>query len=232
MRILRRPLDLGLVTLFVVSVAMVLLSHEDFFVRDLMCAHMRCPELSHAKAWQKIIYDLAIGSVISLLFYSLVVRLPEHGRRQRIKRSFRGRYRQFKEGCIAVILGLADGSYFAGLPEQLVDQEKFRTYFKEGDRWNTFLNALDEGSLRELKALLEIFRDEVVFVLSSTDIRDEEPFEFLKRLSAVIRSMQDTTPDYDDVKSFSHFLWEMFAGWDFSTGYRKQDVVEEMIASI
>src|ERR1700730_13055871 len=54
------------------------------------------------------------------------------------------------------------------------------------ERWHA-LNNLDERSLRELMTLLEIFRDDIVFVLNTQDIPSAEPVEFLKRLSAAIR---------------------------------------------
>jgi hypothetical protein len=71
-----------------------------------------------------------------------------------------------------------------------------------------------------------------MFVLGSVDIRDEEAFDHLKRMSAAIRSMRDTTLGYDETKAFSGFLWQVFAGWDWITGYRKQDIIKEMINSI
>jgi hypothetical protein len=155
MSIFRRPLDLCLLTLFAASAALILLANEDPFARDWLCTNVPCPELPHANAWRKIIYDLAIASMVSLIFYGLVVRLPDYQRRQRIKRSFAGRYRRFKEDCISVMLGVADGSYDAALPETLVDPEKFRAYFNEKvspsqTRWHAFQNNLDEVNLREL----------------------------------------------------------------------------------
>jgi hypothetical protein len=237
MSIFRRPLDLGLGVLFAISAALILIAHEDPFARDWLCANVLCPELPHAKAWRKTTYDLAVASMVSLIFYGLVVRLPEYQRRQRIKQSLAGGYQRFKENCINVMLGVADGSYGADLPETLIEQEKFRAYFKEQvsasqERWGVFLDNLDEGNLRELMTQLEIFRDEIVLVLGTTDIPRDEPFEFLKRLSAAIRSMRDTTLGYDQTKLFARFLWEVFAGWDRITGYRKGDIIKEMIESI
>jgi hypothetical protein len=233
----RRPLDLGLAALFVASALLILVAHEDPLVRDWLCANAPCPELPHAKYWLKIIYDLAVASAVSLIFYGLVVRLPDYQRRQRLKRSFAGRYRMFKEECIGIMLSVADGSYDSALPETLVDQGRFRAYFKESvspsqERWHAFLNNLNERNLRELTTQLDIFRDEIIFVLGSTDIPEEEPFEFLKRLSAAIRSMRDTTLDYDEAKPFARFLWEVFAGWNPITGYREGDIITRMIKSI
>jgi hypothetical protein len=79
---------------------------------------------------------------------------------------------------------------------------------------------------------MEIFRNELVFVLNNADIPKDEPFEFLKRLSAAIYSMKDISLGYDEVKSLARFLWSVFAGWDPSTGYREEDIVKKMIATI
>jgi hypothetical protein len=51
------------------------------------------------------------------------------------------------------MLLVADGSYSADLPETLIEQDKFRDYFGEKvapdrDRWDEFLNKLDERYLR------------------------------------------------------------------------------------
>jgi hypothetical protein len=72
-----------------------------------------------------------------------------------------------------------------------LDPEKFREYFKQRvtpdqERWHQFLNNLDEFYLGRLQTLMEQFRDELIFVLNNTDIPKDEPFEFLKRLSAAI----------------------------------------------
>jgi len=80
----------------VFSVAALFLANEDPFAREAVCAYWLCPVIANAKAWYKI-YDLAVGSVTSLLFYLLVVRLPDYQRRQRLKRSLERRYKDFRE---------------------------------------------------------------------------------------------------------------------------------------
>jgi hypothetical protein len=235
MRVLWRPLDWALIALLLVSITVILLTNEDPFFRNALCTRVPCPRIS--PAWHHIGYELAVGSVISLFFYWLVVRLPEYQRRQRIKRSFRTHYRRFKEDCISTILGVADGGYDVDLVDTLLAQPNFREYFKQKvsaseERWHRFLNNLDEANLRELKTSLEIFRVEVEFVLNTTNIPDDEAFEFLKRLSAATRSMQDTTLGYDETKVFSRFLWEVFAGFNIVSGYSEMDIIEKMIDSV
>jgi hypothetical protein len=130
MRVFKNPLDLSLIALSILSVAAIFIGHEDDFARRVVCMKLPCLELANAPAWQKIIYDLGIGSLISLIFYGLVVRLPERQKRLRIKRSFANHYRDFKEDCIATILMAADGTFEWGFHKTLVDQNKFREYFR------------------------------------------------------------------------------------------------------
>jgi hypothetical protein len=44
--------------------------------------------------------------------------------------------------------------------------------------------------------------------------------------------MQDKTLGYDDTKSLGNFLWSLFAGFDFITGYRERDIIQDMIDAI
>jgi len=237
---MKRFLDMALTTIFVLSVAALFFAHEDPFARDALCAHTRfChPALPDAKAWNKIFYDLAVGALVSVFFYLLVVRLPDYQRRQRLKRGLERHYRAFRKDCIEIMLLVADGTYLVGDPETLLEQDKFKDYFKEKvppgdrDRWDEFQNKLNEYYLPELLTRMEIFRDEITFVLNNTDIPKDEPFEFLKRLSAVIYSMKDVTLGYDELKPLSGFLWSVFTGWDWFKGYGKEDIVKKMISSI
>jgi hypothetical protein len=220
------------------SIAALLLAHEDPFVRKIVYEYTGFrPVVPNAKAWYKISYDLAVGALITLLFYLLVVRLPDFQRRQRLKRSLDKHYKAFREDCIQIMLLVADRTYSADVPEKLMDQDKFRDYFKEKvtpdrDRWDEFLNNLDERNLRELLTRMEIFRDELAFVLNNTDIPKDEPFEFLKRLIAAIYSMKDIKLGYDELKPLAGFLWSVFAGWDWIEGYREEDIVKKMIDAI
>ena len=124
--------DIALITIFVLSVAALFLAHEDPFAREVVCAHTGfCPVMPNAKAWSKIFYDLAVGALTTLLFYLLVVRLPDYQRRKRLKRSLERHYKAFREDCIQIMLLVADGGYTADVPEALMEQDKFRDYFNE-----------------------------------------------------------------------------------------------------
>ena len=79
---------------------------------------------------------------------------------------------------------------------------------------------------------MEIFRDELSYIINNTDIPNDEPFEFIKRLSAIIYKMKNVTLDYDDTKLLARFLWDVFAGFSIIDGYRKDDIIQKMINAI
>jgi hypothetical protein len=121
----------------------------------------------------------------------------------------------------------------------LLDQAEFRRYFgihvtDNQTRWHGVLNSLNQNAylLRDILHELEILREELLYVLSSIDVHDEEVFDFLKRLSHAILRLKDVEPEYDDIKYIGGFLYEIFAGWSFIEGYRKEDIVLSMIERI
>ena len=233
----KRPLNWLLLGLAVVSFAAIFLGHENRFVRATMCAHITCPQVANSHAWEKIAYDLGIGSIISLLFYWLVVRLPENNKRRRIRNSFALHFRQFKEDTIATILGVTDGSYEYGFHQELVDQHRFREYFKQKDeegneRWYAFYNKMTHANLQELRLHLEVLRSEILFTMAAVDIQDRQVLEFMKRFSANIIRYRSTTLEYDSMKSFGNFMWEILAGENSVTGQMKRDYFLAMINNI
>jgi hypothetical protein len=246
-RLQRRSLDFLLAIIALVSVAVVLLAHENPFARIAVCTHIGpCPTFPHAKALYKVLYDLAIGALVTLAFYFLVVRLPDYQRRQRLKRSLSAHYKAFRKGCIQIMLGVVHGSIDTRTAEALIDPDEFRKYFKEPvgphkNRWHEFFNNLNETSLRELQTQMETFRDELIFILNNTDIQRDEAFEFIKWLSVSIHSLNSAIARYDKTEPISDFLeaaplsgflWNVFAGWDWIEGYRKGDIVRRMIDEI
>jgi hypothetical protein len=196
-----------------------------------------CPWSAHAAAINKALYDVGLTVVMSIVFYWLLVRLPENKRRQRIKRSLEKHYRMFKEECIGSMLGVVEGSYAHETVKELIDQSRFRDYFKQQvsdsqNKGHVFLNRIDGAHFSEILLAMEMFRDEVLYTLNNTDIADDKSFEFLQRLSRAIRSVKGTGLGYESEESFFRLLWELFTGWNFVDGYPKEDVVQRMIRAI
>jgi hypothetical protein len=68
--------------------------------------------------------------------------------------------------------------------------------------------------------------------MAAVDIDDKEVLEFMKRFSANIIRYRSTTLDYDSMKSFGNFMWEIFAGFSLVTGYMQRDYFRAMINDI
>jgi hypothetical protein len=237
MRSLKRPLNWVLAAIAVASVTAILLGQENPVFRMQICAHVSCVRVLNSHSSEKIAYDLGIGSAVSLFLYWLVVRMPENAKRRRIRNSFARHFREFKEDAISTMLMVTDGTFTWGFHRELVDQKKFREYFQQQvgqgeDRWDSLHNKMSEYALNELLTQLEVLRAEVTFTMAAIDIDDKKVLEFMKRLSATIVKMRETTLDYDSMKSFGNFMYEIFGGFNLVSGYQTRDFFEDMIRAI
>lgn len=57
-------------------------------------------------------------------------------------------------------------------------------------------------------------------------------FAFFKRLELMLLAIKNSKPGYDESKELCRFIWEIYAGRDFATGYRGYDIIEKMISEI
>lgn len=180
------------------------------------------------------IYGIALATIAAYIFYIFQIFIPEKKRRKIVKENFKLNYTLFKRDCISIFLSILYPSYESDLPEQLSSSQEFKKYFKENfardqNRWHVVLNGLNENSIKKLLVQFEILSKEVDFFINNIGLIDEEVFAFLKRLKIAIYSLKKTSGDYDEIRMLSSFLWELFAGWSFVSGYRKNDIFEEML---
>ncbi|MFA6163138.1 MAG: hypothetical protein WC685_06900 [Methylobacter sp.] len=185
----------------------------------------------------QITFDLAVGFIVGLFVYVLVVWLPEQFKRNRIRRNLAQQYDSFKEECISIFFSALRESYDLEQLEYLKDPSLFRQYFKEKvspdqERWHTVLNGLDDQLVKALVVELEIFMTEAHYALTVIDIDNQEVFAFLKRLSQILYRYRNWSADYDDVKQLSGFMWSVHTGWNVIEGYTDKDVIAEMIEAI
>ncbi len=177
-----------------------------------------------------IIFNLSIGFLVSVIFYLLVVWFPNRQRRNLIKRNFEEQYKMFKRDTIKIFLSILELTYDHDLPSKLSDVEEFRDYFK--NKWGGVLNGLDEYELKHLLVTLEIFRNEVAYVLNNVNINDPEVFALLKRLSQAVYSLKNSSFKDDEIKEFDHFVWQLFGGFSIAEGCKDHDIVKIMIKKI
>lgn len=185
----------------------------------------------------QIIFDLAIGFIAGIFMYYLVVRLPEYGKRRRLRSHLKSTYESFKQECIVVYLSCFMLSYPAKLPSELLDRDKFKAFFKESytasqTKWDAVANGLNDERLKLLIVELEILLQEIQFTLGSIDVRNEKSFAYFKSMSRVLYRSKNWTTDYDHVKSILGFLWPLHTGWNWVSGYTEEDQVAIMISAI
>ncbi|MBI9109641.1 hypothetical protein [Maridesulfovibrio ferrireducens] len=184
-----------------------------------------------------LIFNISSGFLVSITFYTILVYLPERQRKKRIKKRLNLQYKYFKKDVLTLFLSVETYPYSDDIIEELMDQDKFRLHFnkKNGDsqnKWQQVVNRLEGKILISLLTEMEIFMTEISLVLNNVDIENEKVFTFFKTLSQQVYRLKNTTNDYDEIKSLGRFLYEVFAGFSFIDGYRKEDIIQSMIDSI
>jgi len=197
------------------------------------------PIFQNFKSGNSIIFNLSIGYIVSIIFYVLIVWLPENRRKRVIKNNLKIQYQYFKEDTINILLSICPDSSFEGdLSSELMDMVAFRRFFNERvthnqTRWHVVKNGLNDFRLRELQLIIEIFKDEVGFVLNNVAIEDKAIFSFFKNLRHLAYKLKNTTDEPDDIKSLMDFISQVFTGWSVIDGCcRENDIIEVMIKKI
>lgn len=188
-----------------------------------------------ALGWPNTIaFNLSVGYLVSVFFWLLVVFLPERSRRRLLRENLNRAYQHFKESVLQILLWSSIGTHDSRLPKELCDHRKFIEYFgaDQSKPWYAVLNGLQGSELRrqELVLELEVFSDEVAYVLNNVNIHDERVHRLFKVLKENIYRLNHSQADtYDHVKDLGRFLWGVFARWNFVDGQRETDVIQETI---
>jgi len=188
--------------------------------------------------YNNLINSISIGIVVSTIFYLLVIYLPELRRRKIVTKAFVEQYDSFRKNCIGTFLILSQSQEYQDRDNLLVHEE-FRRYFKNKnkhgeDRWYAVANSIQENKyyLDEIIFELQRLNDEIKYIKNTIYLFDSEVFDFLNRLSQTIHRYERTEQEYDDIKSFTGFLWTVFTGWNWVDGYRNADYLEKMISRV
>jgi hypothetical protein len=184
-----------------------------------------------------IVFNLSVGYLVSVFFWVLVVYFPERSRRRILRDNLGRRYRQFREDTIQILLWSAIGTHDSQLPKELCDHRKFREFFDENEkkRWYSAMNGLqgDKARMDDLLLELELFANEVAYVLNNVSIQDPKVHSFFKRLQEHIYRLRNASVySYDQVKYLGGFLWEIHARWSIIDGQRETDVIQDMIDTL
>lgn len=236
-RFLRKhALDLALSAIAIVCVPIALKSSSDpvpAWLRDTWLERV----LLQFSAGNQLLFDLALGVLISLLLYVLVVRIPEFRKRKRHRAHLLRKYSDLKEECIMNFLFACNGTASLDLVKELKDREKFKAYFSEKlapdqERWHEVLNGMNSRLMRSICDAIAAFRREVEYSLSAVDVDEDRSLAMLRQLTGALHAAEKWTDDYDDVKAMSKFMWSQHTGWDIISGYTDRDAVEDLIGAM
>ncbi len=208
---------------------------------SLSCLYIftnRMPEVfAFGSEIMDFLYGIALSTIAASIFYLFQVFIPEQRKRKILKDNFKLNYMLFKKDCISLFLFSLKISWDSELSKELLDLEKFKTYFKANleediDKWHGVLNGLNKSLLKELLFKFEILFHEIDFFINNVSLEDGEVLDFLKRLKNEVYLLKNTKSDYIEIKILADFLWQLFAGWSPISGYRENDIFEEMLERV
>jgi hypothetical protein len=187
--------------------------------------------------WNQIPFNLSLAVLSAIGMFYLLVRLPEYERKSRIKRHLEHSYQSFKRSVIQVFVGSIQGYYDTETVDRLMNQKEFRDFFKEPyapgqDKWHGVANQMSDFMLRQLILETDVLLSEFQHALSVIDIRDQEVFFFMKRMSETLYRAKNWSSDYDGTKEVLSFFWSILSGWSFISGYADHEYITDMIAKI
>lgn len=182
--------------------------------------------------YNDIVVNLSSGFVLSVIFYFLVVRLPERRRNRRLATNLERSFGHLRHTLSVLILRISsdepDDSHFIS---KIETPDGFRKHFTE-DHWNGFLNRIDKRGILEIKHHLRSFQEELHFTVSHMNIDRGEVFDLLKNLSSSIIQMDLYGVGYDDEKEWGRFLWSLLTNWDWAEGYMISGPIEKAIREL
>ncbi len=190
--------------------------------------------------FNNIFLQLVLSLIAAFIFWAVSIYLPEKNRKNILKNTFKIHFKEFKRNAISLFLSeVQDSSYNLEDIEKLLNFKNFREFFKEEHKegetnWDAIVNAFEQNEIfrKDLFIEMNILRDEVLFVLNNVKIKDENIFQFLKRLSQAVYRSQGSSIDHEESKVIFQLLWSIFTGWSFVEGYSEEDIFEKMVNEI
>ena len=231
-----RKVNFAIVLLAVIAVFLLFVSSGEPLVPLLRDSKLA--PILYILSWPNtIVFNLSVGYLSSMIFWILVVYLPDKSRRSLLRETLATRYKEFKHEIVQTFIWASGENQGVQFVEDLAnDHIKFKEYFGSSkDRWYAVLNGIQGSELRmhELQLAMKMFSDEVAYVLNNVPIDDPSVHRVFKRLNESIFRLRESEADlYDRVKYAGNFLWGILARWNMIDGQVEDDIVEKMITRI
>lgn len=192
--------------------------------------------LKNSSPWYGVFQSYFAGVV----FWLLVVAIPESRRKNAVYLFMVNRYRDFRLDLINKFLEAA-GVWEYGLAEELLDPEKFKAFFgQRKESFNSDMLYAAEGGIDSCPALLEDikvsfihFSNEIDFALNnivSYDTRMYKELNFLKRRLYDLFHM--SCYKGDPSKYLGQFFWNTLGWWNEAYGDRPSDWIADAIEKL
>lgn len=183
----------------------------------------------------EIVFNLSVGYLVSLMFWFMVVFLPERKQHAAIKENLSKEYEAFKIDLIELLLNARGTPYDADLPKRLLDHVRFKEYFYANEREQLYavMNGLEKNKhvLDDIALVLTMLKEEVAYAVSRMPVRNAEVHVFFRRFCIEVQRQTSGSILQSDerVKYTTSFVWALLARWDMVSGQRRDDIVQEMI---
>jgi len=182
-----------------------------------------------------IVKNIAIGLLVSFIFYYIVVFIPVYINKETQKKVFLDFYDKFKESVIMEILTLSEfnqakKSIYDKIKE-LKDTKKFNSYFDEQSKkkgqtnWHVVMNNIaKEAYKHNLSSVVDNInelRRELYFLSGKVQIDDPELLKWMRHIDRVLqdgRFKKDLDWNWGEDKRLTDTLYELFSGLSFVAG--------------
>lgn len=76
-----------------------------------------------------LLFSLCVGYLVSVIFWLMVVVLPESQRRRTLRENLAKHYQQFRYGVVSILLNASVGSHTLDEVKSLTDYKAFKDFF-------------------------------------------------------------------------------------------------------
>jgi hypothetical protein len=195
------------------------------------------------------IKHISLSIITGSIFYFLTNYLPKKQKKEVLKQHLSLSYYNMKYNILKYIIWAANngGNYsvFVGCTEdnlsaveKLLDFKEFRKVFVENsvensnEGWSSVLNGLTSRSdiIEDIINELAKFYKELDFVilLYPCDFKEYKEVRHLQNMITNLKHL-NYNPNTDDLKSLSHFLFDVFAHFNHVGGLHENDIIQDLI---
>lgn len=188
--------------------------------------------------------SIGTGGIVSFLFYYLVNERLARRRRNLLRGSVQGTYREAKRNIALAVIhasqkgGRTDLSADFETIEHALTIPGFKSLFKDGRESNegyyAFQNEMSSRTPEydEIVFNLKVIARAAERLIDRSAVEDRRTYEFFVRLSTLVERIERNGPGYDESKPLCRFIWEIFAGWNIIDGDVGYDPIERTIQNL